>query len=91
MVLLNNDTAIIDGAWLDELLNHAQRPEVGIVGAKLLFPNNTIQHAGVLLGPERTSAEHPFIGVAPQRQRLHAPLDGRSKLRCGDCGLSHDS
>ncbi|WP_342656774.1 glycosyltransferase [Pantoea sp. RSPAM1] len=61
MVLLNNDTAIIEGAWLDELLNHAQRPEVGIVGAKLLFPNNTIQHAGVLLGL-RGPAEHPFIG-----------------------------
>lgn len=61
LLLLNNDTAVIDATWLDEMLNHALRPEVGIVGAKLLFPNNTIQHAGVLLGL-RGPAEHPFIG-----------------------------
>lgn len=61
LVLLNNDTAIIDGDWLDALLHHAQRPEVGIVGAKLLFPNGTIQHAGVVLGL-RGVADHPFFG-----------------------------
>jgi GT2 family glycosyltransferase len=61
LVLLNNDTAIIEADWLDALLNHAQRPEVGIVGAKLLFPNKTIQHAGVILGLGGP-AEHPFIG-----------------------------
>lgn len=61
LVLLNNDTAIISEHWLDELLNHALRPEVGIVGAKLLYPEGSIQHAGVLLGL-RGPAEHPFIG-----------------------------
>lgn len=61
LVLLNNDTAIISEHWLDELLNHALRPEVGIVGAKLLYPDGRIQHAGVLLGL-RGPAEHPFIG-----------------------------
>lgn len=60
VVLLNNDTAIISESWLDELLNHAQRPEVGIVGAKLLYPNGHIQHAGVVLGL-RGPADHPFI------------------------------
>ena len=63
LVLLNNDTAIISEHWLDELLNHALRPEVGIVGAKLLYPDGRIQHAGVLLGL-RGPAEHPFIGDA---------------------------
>lgn len=63
LVLLNNDTAIIREDWLDELLNHAQRPEVGIVGAKLLYPDGRIQHAGVLLGL-RGPADHPFIGEA---------------------------
>jgi GT2 family glycosyltransferase len=63
LVLLNNDTAIISESWLDELLNHAQRPEVGIVGAKLLYPDGRIQHAGVILGL-RGPAEHPFIGDA---------------------------
>lgn len=60
LLLLNNDTAIIKDDWLDAMLNHAQRPEVGIVGAKLLFPNTKIQHAGVLLGL-KGPAEHPFI------------------------------
>lgn len=61
LVLLNNDTAIISESWLDELLNHALRPEVGIVGAKLLYPDGRIQHAGVVLGL-RGPADHPFIG-----------------------------
>lgn len=61
LVLLNNDTAVIDEGWLDNLLNHALRPEVGIVGAKLLYPDGCIQHAGVVLGL-RGPAEHPFIG-----------------------------
>ena len=60
LVLLNNDTAVIDGDWLGAMLHHAQRPEVGIVGAKLLFPNGNIQHAGVVLGL-RGVADHPFI------------------------------
>ena len=60
VVLLNNDTAIISECWLDEMLNHAQRPEVGIVGAKLLYPNGHVQHAGVVLGL-RGPADHPFI------------------------------
>ncbi len=50
LVLLNNDTEIIEPDWLQAMLEHAQRPEVGAVGAKLLYPNNTIQHAGVVVG-----------------------------------------
>lgn len=61
LVLLNNDTAVIDGDWLGALLHHARRPEVGVVGAKLLFPDGTIQHAGVVLGL-RGVADHPFFG-----------------------------
>lgn len=73
LVLLNNDTAVIDESWLDGLLNHALRPEVGIVGAKLLYPNGRIQHAGVVLGLGGP-AEHVFIGepgdAAGYMQRL---------------------
>ncbi|MCZ4330206.1 glycosyltransferase [Castellaniella denitrificans] len=61
LVLLNNDTAILQSDWLDAMLNHAQRPEVGVVGAKLLYPDGRIQHAGVVLGL-RGPADHPFIG-----------------------------
>lgn len=48
--LLNNDTAVISPDWLDEMLQHAQRPQIGCVGAKLLFDDSTVQHGGVVLG-----------------------------------------
>lgn len=50
IVLLNDDTEVISGGWLDEMLGHAQRPEVGVVGAKLLYIDGRIQHAGVVTG-----------------------------------------
>ena len=50
LVLLNNDTEVINDDWLRELVSHALRPEIGAVGAKLLYPDNTIQHAGVIIG-----------------------------------------
>ena len=49
-VLLNNDTDVIDAGWLHELVAQAMRPGVGAVGAKLLYPDGTVQHAGVVLG-----------------------------------------
>ncbi|GFZ86309.1 glycosyltransferase family 92 protein [Dyella caseinilytica] len=61
LILLNNDTAVLHGDWIEALLNHAQRPEVGIVGAKLHYPDGRIQHGGVVLGL-RGPADHPFIG-----------------------------
>ncbi|HUA79067.1 MAG TPA: glycosyltransferase family 92 protein [Dyella sp.] len=61
LILLNNDTAVLHAEWIEALLNHAQRPEVGIVGAKLHFPDGRIQHGGVVLGL-RGPADHPFIG-----------------------------
>lgn len=50
LLFLNNDTIVIKSDWLERMLEHTLRKEVGVVGAKLLFPNNTIQHAGVILG-----------------------------------------
>lgn len=50
LLLLNNDVEVISADWLQEMLMFAQRPDVGAVGAKLLYPDNTIQHAGVILG-----------------------------------------
>ncbi len=50
LLLLNNDTEVVEPDWLTSMVRWAQRPEVGIVGAKLLYPNDTIQHAGVVLG-----------------------------------------
>lgn len=50
LVFLNNDTEMVDGGWLKALVRWAIKPEVGIAGAKLLFPSGKIQHAGVILG-----------------------------------------
>ncbi len=48
--LLNNDTEVISGDWLREMVSHALRPGVGCVGAKLLYGNRQIQHGGIVLG-----------------------------------------
>jgi|TARA_Y100000294_G_scaffold156806_1_gene157926 GT2 family glycosyltransferase/SAM-dependent methyltransferase len=50
IVLLNNDIEIISWGWIEALLEHSQRAEVGVVGGKLIYPNNTIQHAGIIVG-----------------------------------------
>lgn len=48
--LINNDMEIITPTWLDEMVSHALRPDIGCVGAKLLYPDGTLQHGGVVLG-----------------------------------------
>lgn len=50
IVLLNNDIEVITPNWIENMLMHAQREEVGIVGCKLYYPDNSIQHGGVILG-----------------------------------------
>ena len=50
LLLLNNDIEVITPDWIQEMLMFAQRPEVGAVGAMLYYPDDTVQHAGVLLG-----------------------------------------
>jgi GT2 family glycosyltransferase len=62
LLLLNNDTEVITPEWLDEMMGYAQCPDVGIVGAKLLYPDETIQHAGVVVGYGGT-AGHAFKGL----------------------------
>jgi len=50
LCFLNNDVEIIDSDWLKLLVRQAVRPELGAVGARLLYPDGTIQHAGVFVG-----------------------------------------
>lgn len=50
LLLLNNDTEVISPDWIQEMLMYSQRNDVGAVGAKLYYPDNTIQHAGLGLG-----------------------------------------
>lgn len=64
--LLNNDMEIVESGWLRHLVAYASRPEVGSVGCRLLFPDRTVQHAGVIVGYPPADAEiqrystHPF-------------------------------
>ncbi len=62
LLLLNNDTEVITKGWMKELLSHCQRPEVGMVGAKLYFPDNTIQSAGTIIGMGGM-ADHAFVNM----------------------------
>lgn len=65
LVLLNNDTMVLQAEWLQGMLSQAQREDVGVVGVKLVFPDKTIQHAGVVLGMGGNGvAEHLHIGIA---------------------------
>ncbi len=50
LLFLNNDTEVITPDWIEQMLMFAQRADVGAVGAKLYYPDDTIQHAGVILG-----------------------------------------
>lgn len=50
LLLLNDDTEVVEGGWLEAMLEQASRPEVGAVGAKLVYPDGRIQHGGVILG-----------------------------------------
>ncbi len=50
ILLLNNDIEIISDDWLESLLQYSQLSHIGAVGAKLLYPDNTIQHAGIIIG-----------------------------------------
>ncbi|MBA1200826.1 glycosyltransferase [Pseudomonas capeferrum] len=88
LLLLSAETAIIDGDWLDELLNHGQRPEVGVVGAKLLSADGKVRHAGLILGLDGP-AGRPFDGELLQEagymQRLLVDQDYSAVSR--DCLL----
>jgi glycosyltransferase involved in cell wall biosynthesis len=63
--LLNNDIEVISPDWLTELVSHALRPEIGAVGAKLYYSNDTIQHGGVILG----------LGGVAGHSHKHLPRD----------------
>lgn len=61
--LLNNDIEVITPEWLSEMVSLAIQPDIGAVGARLLYPDETIQHAGLILG---------ILGVAGNAHK-HAP------------------
>lgn len=73
LLFLNNDIEAIHSGWLEEMLKLASLPEVGAVGAKLLYPDNRVQHAGIVMG---------YKGVAGHVNRLIGKND------CGYLGMA---
>jgi glycosyltransferase involved in cell wall biosynthesis/GT2 family glycosyltransferase/2-polyprenyl-3-methyl-5-hydroxy-6-metoxy-1,4-benzoquinol methylase len=67
VLLLNNDVEITAPGLLEEMLANALRPEVGVVGSRLLYPDRTVQHAGMILRPDpvehRVRAQHVLRGA----------------------------
>jgi GT2 family glycosyltransferase len=62
LLFLNNDTEVISPDWLQAMLEHSQRAEVGAVGAKLLFPTGSVQHAGIVIGVDGRPSHHILVG-----------------------------
>ena len=78
IILLNNDTEVITPEWMNWMVGYAVQPHVGAVGAKLLYPDETVQHAGVILGIGGV-AGHAYIGIDRESVgmygRLSVPYD----------------
>lgn len=79
LVLLNNDTEVISPDWLSLLVGYAALPHAGAVGAKLHYPDETLQHAGVVLGMGGGVAAHAFLYASKDDVgvygRLRVPYD----------------
>jgi O-antigen biosynthesis protein len=73
--LINNDIEVISPDWLTEMVSHAMRPEVGAVGAKLWYANDTLQHGGVILG----------LGGVAGHAHKHLPKQEPGYMRRADC------
>ena len=74
ILLLNNDTEVITERWIEEMLQHAQRKDIGVVGAKLYFDDDTVQHAGVLMNLAGV-ANHQFRGFDKKDRGYFSRLD----------------
>lgn len=81
LLFLNNDTRIITSDWIEEMLGFFARPEVGVVGSKLLYEDGTIQHAGIAIGQYdtvvhlnvyRPGDEAGYLGRSRRPQNLSA-------------------
>lgn len=77
IVQLNNDTEIETTDWLEDMLGFCSREDVGAVGVKLFYPDNTIQHAGIVFGVDRV-ATHLFRGLP---RHLHGYFARESSIQ----------
>jgi GT2 family glycosyltransferase len=74
VLFLNDDMAVIDPEWLTELVQWAERPEIGIVGTKLIRTNRTIQHAGIVMGLNGF-AGHIYLNAPEHYHGLFGSVD----------------
>jgi ADP-heptose:LPS heptosyltransferase/GT2 family glycosyltransferase len=88
LLFLNDDIEVVQPDWLDALLEHAQRPEVAVVGPQLLYPDNKVQHAGMFLATLGT-ARHAFrFGAADEPGYFGLALTQRNVIAVtGACML----
>lgn len=70
LLFLNDDTAVIEPEWLTELVSTCQQKEIGIVGPKLVYSNNLIQHAGITL-LDTGAGFHPLQGINADSLEYH--------------------
>ncbi len=75
IVLLNNDIEIISNNWLAKMVGYASQKHIGCVGVKLLYPNNTVQHCGVILGCGGI-ASHAFLNSNKEEYGYFSRLVG---------------
>ena len=78
LLLLNNDIEAMQQGWLEAMAAQASRPKIGCVGALLVYPDNTIQHAGIVVGMNKNT-EHAYRNL-PRKHKIH---HGRSNLLSG--------
>jgi GT2 family glycosyltransferase/glycosyltransferase involved in cell wall biosynthesis len=74
LVFLNDDTELVDPAWMREMVGWATAPDIGLVGLKLLDAEGTIQHGGVVIGVNGF-ADHLFPGMAPHVDTIFGSSD----------------
>jgi glycosyltransferase involved in cell wall biosynthesis len=63
---LNNDVNALAAGWLEEMATWFRQPDVGVVGARLLYPDKTLNHTGIIVGPHGGLADTPFARIDPR-------------------------
>jgi len=90
LLMLNNDTEVMQSMWLERMMNLAQRDDVGIVGARLLYPGTAkIQHAGIVLGMSGI-IDHPMLAMLDAKDAGYlgfAQIDRNVSAVTGACML----
>ncbi len=76
LCFLNNDVEIITSDWLDQLVTEVSHAQTGCAGALLYYPNDTVQHAGVIVGMD-TIAAHPYVGMPRAEVPTHPYFQAR--------------